>query len=171
MYMNRKLVAIAVTILLAAIGVTTALATPALGTIAANLFARGTFVQPVFAYSDGIALITDETTDHAVQEITFGPGSSSGWHTHPGVVLVTVKSGTLTRYHSDCSSDTVSAGQTFFETGGITAGFLDRGLSLGGHAGVVRNEGTVPVVVYVTYIVPTGAPLRIDRPNPGCAVN
>lgn len=162
--MNKKAVTVAVAILLAAVGVTTALATPAIGTVSAILFARGTVVEPVFAASDGILLITDNTTDHAVQEITFAPGSSSGWHTHPGVVLVTIKSGTLTRYHSDCSSETLSAGDTFFET---------RGFSLrGAHsAGVVRNEGTEPVVVYVTYIIPTDAPLRIDMPNPGCPVN
>lgn len=174
MGMNRKLVTAAVVVLLAAVGVTAALATPAIGTLTAILFARGTLVEPAFVISDDIILIADETTDHAVQTITFPPGSSSGWHTHPGVVLVTVQSGTLTRYHSDCSSDTVSAEptkQTFFETRGFSLDSRSRGSFGGAHAGVVRNEGTVPVVVYVTYIVPTGAPLRIDMPNPGCPVN
>jgi len=163
--MNRKFIALAVTILIAAAVITTALATPAVGTIA-TLFARGTFVEPVFVSSDGIVLITDKTTDHAVQTITFPPGSSSGWHTHPGVVLVTVKSGTLTRYHSDCSPEALSAGDSFWETTGF-------GGLLGGAsgAGLVRNEGTEPVVVYVSYILPTGAPLRLDAPNPGCPID
>jgi len=35
---------------------------------------------------------------------------------------------------------------------------------------VVRNETHADVINYVTFIVPTGAALRIDTPNPGCAV-
>jgi len=159
--MNRKFIALTVTILVAAVGVTTAWATDALGTVSATLFARGTFTEPVrtSVFSlDGIYLATDSTTDHVVQTITFGADSTSGWHRHPGVVLVTVKSGTLTRYDSRCRSETVTAGQSFWE-------------SSGHDAGLVRNEGTDPVVVYVTYIIPTDAPLRINTANPGCSVH
>ncbi len=170
MHMSRRFVIVCVAILVAGVSVTAALATPALGTLSSILFARGTLVEPVFAFSDGVALTADETTDHAVQTITFAPGASSGWHTHPGVVLVTVESGTLTHYNADCSSETISAKQTFYETRGIH-GTSFGGVSSGGGGTIVRNEGTVPVVVYVTYIVPAGEPLRIDMPNPGCPVN
>jgi quercetin dioxygenase-like cupin family protein len=139
-----------------AVGATVALATPAIGTIA-TLFARGTLVTPVRANADGIMLRRDHSTDHAVQTIRFPPGATSGWHRHPGVVLVTVQTGTLAHYDSSCNRTTTSAGQAFWESGP--------------HQVVVRNETTHDdVVVYVTYIVPTGAPLRIDMPNPGCAV-
>ena len=38
-----------------------------------------------------------------------------------------------------------------------------------GATGLARNESTTnPAVVYVTYIVPVGAALRIDQPDPGC---
>src|SRR5260221_8275762 len=33
-----------------------------------------------------------------VYTATFAPGSTSGWHRHPGAVIVVVKSGTLTTY-------------------------------------------------------------------------
>lgn len=153
--MGRKLTATLVASLVAVVGATVALATPAIGTLA-TLFARGALESPVRASADGVMLFTDSTTDHAVQEIVFSPGASSGWHRHPGVVLVTIKSGTLVRYHSRCNGETLTAGQSFWESGP--------------HAALVRNETTSHTVVYVTYIVPTGAPLRIDMPNPGCPV-
>jgi hypothetical protein len=154
--MGRRITATAVLlVVVATIGVTAALATPAAGLVA-NLFARGTFTTPVNANADGVKLRTHGSTDHAVQEVNFTAGSTSGWHRHPGVVLVTLKSGTLVRYHSDCSRETFTAGQSFFESGT--------------HAALVRNESHHDTIVYVSYILPTGAPLRIDMPNPGCAV-
>ena len=153
--MSRRLTVTLVAALVAAIAVTAAFATPSMGLVA-KLFARGTLMTPVRADADGIKLRTDHTTDHAVQEIVFAPGATSGWHRHPGVVLVTVQSGALAHYDSGCKRDVVSAGQTFWESGM--------------HQTVVRNETAHAATVYVTYIVPTGAPLRIDMPNPGCAV-
>lgn len=155
--MSKRLVAILVALLAAAVMVTVAVATPAVGTVTATLFARGTLTTPVRANADGIKLRTGHNTDHAVQTITFGPNSSSGWHRHPGVVLVTVQSGTAVHYDSDCKAETIAAGQTFWEAGP--------------HAAVLRNETGHDTVVYVSYIAPTGAPLRIDMPNPGCSID
>jgi quercetin dioxygenase-like cupin family protein len=152
--MSRKLIAIAVAVI-AAISVTTALATPPRGLIA-TLFARGTLTTPVRADADGIVLRTDHTTDHAVQEIVQTPGASSGWHRHPGVVLLTVKSGTVATYDSHCRREILTAGQSDWQSGT--------------EVDLVRNETAHDAVLIVTYIVPTGAPLRIDTPNPGCAV-
>ena len=134
--------------------VTVALATPALGVITATLFARGTLTTPIDANADGIVLRTQHQTDHAVQELIFAGGSSSGWHRHPGVVLVTIKSGTVVHYTADCKPETLTAGQTFWESGK--------------HATLLRNETHSDAVVYASYILPTGAALRIDMPNPGC---
>jgi quercetin dioxygenase-like cupin family protein len=155
--MSKRLIVISVAVLAAAVSVTVALATPAIGTLTATLFARGTLTSPVRANADGVMLRTGHSTDHVVQTITFGPNSSSGWHRHPGVVLVTVQSGTTVHYDSNCKPETIGAGQTFWESGQ--------------HATLLRNETDHDAVVYVTYILPTGAPLRIDMPNPGCPVN
>lgn len=84
--------------------------------------------------------------------------TTTGWHSHPGVVLVTVTSGTLIRYDSHCSPSTYPTGSAFMESGD--------------HAGLVRNESTTTAAsVNVTYLVPEGVQdggLRINKDNPGC---
>ena len=94
--------------------------------------------------------------DIAVQTINFAPGSSSGWHRHPGPVFIQVVSGTMTFYESDdptCTPVIRTAGQ----------GFLD----VGDHAHIARNETGVAAQNVVTYFAPPGAALRIDQPLPG----
>ena len=89
------------------------------------------------------------------QQATFAPGATSGWHTHPGFLTATVVSGQVVRYGTDCSSQTFAAGESFYETGT--------------HTFVVKNQGTVPAVVMVTFAVPGGTPttgLRIDESQP-----
>ena len=89
------------------------------------------------------------------QQATFAPGGFSGWHSHPGYLTGTVVSGTVVRYGTDCSSETFTAGQSFYETGAKTF--------------IVKNESTSPAVVMVTFVVPGGTPttgLRLDRPQP-----
>ena len=154
--MSRKLTAMVVALLIAAVSAATALATPALGGFLSTLLARGTLTTPVNANADGVKLRTHGSIDHAVSKITIPPGGSSGWHRHPGVVLVTVQTGTLARYDSHCNRDEFSAGQSFWEAGLQPL--------------VVRNETHSEVINYVTFIAPTGSALRIDTPNPGCAV-
>jgi hypothetical protein len=108
-----------------------------------------------------IGLDADQPVDVATQVVTFQPGGFSGWHTHPGPVFFTVRTGTLTVYEGDdpsCTPLTFPAG-----TGAVEAG-------TGTHIHMVRNEtGTVAEAV-VTYLVPVGTPqnqLRTDLPNPG----
>jgi quercetin dioxygenase-like cupin family protein len=89
------------------------------------------------------------------QQATFQPGAASGWHDHPGYLTGTVVSGQIVRYGTDCSAQTFTAGQTFYETGAKTF--------------TVRNESGDPAVVMVTFVVPGGTPttaLRIDKPQP-----
>ena len=100
-----------------------------------------------------VALI--ETPEVVTQQTTFAPGASSGWHSHPGYLTATVMSGQVERYATDCSSETFSAGQSFYETAAKTF--------------VVKNAGTVPAVLMVTFVVPGGTPttgLRVDKPQP-----
>lgn len=98
---------------------------------------------------------TKGAVDFVTQKITIAASGTSGWHTHPGVVLVTVASGALVRYHSDCAGTTLPAGAAFTESGRDPA--------------LVRNESATEAVVYVTYLVPAGtSALRVDADNPGC---
>jgi quercetin dioxygenase-like cupin family protein len=52
---------------------------------------------------------------HAV-EVTIQPGGWLGWHSHPGLSFVVVKSGTATFYEADgCTQQVIPTGGTFFE--------------------------------------------------------
>jgi len=97
--------------------------------------------------------------DAATQIVTFQPGGNSGWHTHPGPVVFTVKTGTLTVYEGEDPSCT----PVVFQAG---TGAVEAGTST--HSHMVRNETTSIAEALVTYLVPVGAnPLRTDLPNPG----
>jgi len=94
-----------------------------------------------------------------VQQARFAPGAYSGWHVHPGYLTATVVSGQVVRYGVDCSPQTFSAGQSFYETAA--------------NPFTVKNESTAEAVVLVTFVVPGGTPttgLRTDHPQPtSCA--
>ena len=55
-----------------------------------------------------------------VQHATIAPGSSTGWHTHSGAVIVVMVNGALTLYDGD---DRTCTGETF----GPGSGFTDQG--------------------------------------------
>ena len=76
-----------------------------------------------------------------------------GWHAHPGATLVMVTRGTVTRINAPgCTSDSFSAGQCFAEDPNVVH--------------VAFNKGSEVAETYVAFIVPVGAPLRIDQPAP-----
>ena len=136
----------------------TALATPGTG-VESTLFAVGTFDQLEAHSKTGkhkVHLRTKGASDVHILQNRIAPGGTFGWHSHPGPSIVVVKSGALTLYHADdpsCTPHVVTAG----------SGFVDHG----GAVHVVRNEGSVEAVVYVTSIIPHGAERRIDQPAPG----
>ena len=125
-----------------------ALATPGSG-VSGTILARGTS-------EDGLKIKTKGRTDVVVRTITIEPGGATGWHYHQGELIAVVRSGTLARTMADCSVETSTAGQSFVERDGAD------------HVHIGRNLGTEPVVLYVTYLLPEGAPLSADAPDPGC---
>ena len=151
-----------VSLLFAVVGVAvssaTALATPPSG-VTTTTFAVGQFdeigaktVSPAWQ----ARVSTKGESDLHVLQNSIAPGGSFGWHSHPGPSLVIVKTGTLTLYRGDdptCTAQVVEAG----------SGFVDAG----GDVHLVRNEGSIVTVVYVTSLVPRGALRRIDEPSPG----
>ena len=153
---------IAGTTSLAGIGVlviaAAALGTPGSG-VTSTSFAVGTFqeLEAKTVTSDWQARIsTKGATDVHVLENRIAPGGTFGWHSHPGPSIVVVKSGALTLYKADdpaCTPHVFAAG----------SGFVDEG----GDVHVVRNEGSVEALVYVTSLIPQGAGRRIDEPSPG----
>ena len=119
----------------------------------------GTFHIQSKAAGYDVELKSHDNTDIAVVNIEVTPGGHSGWHYHPGPVLVVVKTGTITFYMGDdpsCSRQVHPAGTTFIEKGGMV--------------GLARNEGTVNATVVATFFVPAGSPTRIDAAAPAnCA--
>jgi quercetin dioxygenase-like cupin family protein len=118
-----------------------------------DLIARSTITGGYTVHVDGIKVKIKGPVDVAVVHVTFQPGGTLGWHSHPGATFVMVKSGTVTRVNADgCTHETFSAGQGFFEQPNAVH--------------LAENKTSEPAETYVTFIVPVGAPLRVDEPAP-----
>jgi quercetin dioxygenase-like cupin family protein len=124
--------------------------TPSSGVVSA-LLGRGTNSDRVRVTTRDVKLVTTGPTDIVTQVLTFQPGGTSGWHGHPGAVLVVVNSGTFTRYDARCNARVYTAGQSFVE---------------GPEVAMVRNSGSGPAESIATYLVPAGSALRTDAPSP-----
>ena len=138
-----------------------ALATPGVGVISAPVHARGTNADDLNIHSKaGIKLKTKNPLDFVTQQITIAPGGTTGWHSHPGPVLVTVKAGALKLVYANdpsCDGRVYKAGESF----------VDRGDE---NVHTALSVGPVPVELWATYLVPgaPGVPFRLDAPDPGC---
>ena len=82
------------------------------------------------------------------------PGGHTGWHSHPGISFVTVKSGVATEYHGDdpLTPHVFTAGSGLVEEAG--------------HPHLIQNEGTTDLELVAFQIIPNGATRRIDEPQP-----
>jgi quercetin dioxygenase-like cupin family protein len=135
-----------------------ALATPSAGVLS-NVLSRATVGAFHVESESGrweVEMEARGISDIVTQAITLAPGGFSGWHSHPGPVFVSVKSGTLTFYEAKdprCTPHIFPAGTGFVEHGGDVH--------------IARNEGTENLTINATYIVPQHAPQRIDQPTPG----
>ena len=140
-----------------------AVATPSSGIISSPVVARGDFADAVdikFKVTDGSQEVihAPNARQTVMQSIVIGPGGHTGWHSHPGPVVVLVQSGELTLYSSHdgtCESRTYTAGQAFIDHGQ-------------GHVHLGRNTGAVNTELWVTYFdVPSGGAFRINADDPG----
>ena len=100
-------------------------------------------------FGDGV-----DVTRIQMTRFELAPGGTFGWHQHGGPVWVVVAQGTLTLYAGDegCAATTVSAGGAFLDPGDHT------------HSAV--NLGDQAVVVYATFLLPSGGAARVDVPDP-----
>jgi len=90
------------------------------------------------------------------QVLTVAPGGFVGWHSHPGPVLVVVKSGTFRSVQTDCSYKDYAAGKVYVDPG---AGHVHN---------AVNPSSTVPLEISITYLAPPGVPLRDEAPAVTC---
>lgn len=99
-------------------------------------------------------LKTKDDSTIGVDLLTIQTGGYSGWHTHAGITLVTVKSGQVAVTDGDdCSTKVYQAGE----------GFVDRG---GTHVHNVSNPYGLTAELVAVQIRPLGAPGRLDAPAP-----
>jgi quercetin dioxygenase-like cupin family protein len=128
----------------------------------------GEGINPPSTRGDGvISGGTNVNTPHVVQlrsygdlrvfdqEVTIGPLGHTGWHRHPGPVLVTVVTGTFRYQLADCSYIDYGPGQTVVDTGRVV------------HRGV-NPSTTSSASLSITYLTPVGAPLRIEADAVTC---
>ncbi|MDQ6829063.1 MAG: cupin domain-containing protein [Gemmatimonadota bacterium] len=96
--------------------------------------------------------------DIVVRTHDYAPGSSTGWHTHPGPVFITVLEGKVTFYEFDdptCTPKIVSKGEGYVDTGR-------------GHIG--RNESEAPAKDVTVIFAPVSHAFRAElhAPAPQC---
>lgn len=110
-------------------------------------------------------------SDILVQHSALEPGGYSGWHSHPGPVIVAVKSGVVGFYspgrrrrprQANDPSDRATQGcrVEYFTAG--SAYFVEAN-----DVHFIRNEGSVVYEDFATFVLPVGVPARTDEPSPG----
>ena len=147
--------------------VNTVFGTPPSNIVSAPVLARGQFTDRVdakfkVATNWGVHVADVQGAGEVVvQQITLGPGGSTGWHSHPGPVVVVIQSGSFLLKHVDhgtCIEQRFAAGDAFVDHG---QGRVHIGLN---------PSTTTSVTLYATYFdVATAGAFRLDAAAPaGC---
>jgi quercetin dioxygenase-like cupin family protein len=143
-----------------------AVATPSLGVLSNIVSVIGTVNHDIHAHAhvalpgsdDGFSaeLETEGPANFIVQDAVFVPGGTTGWHKHPGVLLLslTADSGSVDWYDAKCQKHVYNAGDSWTE--GTTLHDVVNNSSLNAH-------------FIVTYVVAKGVAKRTDEPAPSCA--
>ncbi len=156
-------------VLLSTLGIATmALATPPLGFIVNQILATGVITSNINENIQmaknldgtvapwGVELQAHGATDTYVQHLQLAPGGYSGWHSHPGILIATVTSGSIDFYDANCQKRTVNTGEVYFENGKVHG---------------IINNGPQSADLYISYLIKHGAPRRIEEDAPACAVS
>jgi quercetin dioxygenase-like cupin family protein len=159
---GRQLAAAAIVAAVSCVTVAAVL-TPSFGVVSAPVLARAGFAEPTdlkfkIKGQNQQVIQVNNAQETVIQQVVIAPGGHTGWHSHPGPVVVLIKSGQMSFYDSDdptCTVRTYSAGQAFIDSGQ-------------GHVHIARNEGSVNLELWATYFdVPAGGAFRINADSPG----
>jgi quercetin dioxygenase-like cupin family protein len=93
-------------------------------------------------------------TDFYIQRLVLAPGGYSGWHSHPGILMGTVVSGSIDFFNDKCEKHTVNAGEMYFENA---------------NAHGIINNGSVNADLSIAYLIKHNAPRRLEASAPVCA--
>jgi quercetin dioxygenase-like cupin family protein len=143
-----------------------AMATPTIGAWFIVILSTGTVNHDVNAHAHVALAGTEEgfnaqietegAANFIVQDVKFSPGGTTGWHSHPGVLLLSLAadSGPIDWYDAHCVKHTYNAGDSWTE-----------GTTL--HD--VVNHSSIDAHFIVTYVVAKGVNKRTDQAAPACA--
>lgn len=145
-------------VLIAGAAATIALATPGSGTTTTT-FVTADFTNSVHANSDRVKFQTKDPTTVRVQKLVWTAGAFSGWHHHPGVIIVTVQSGSVTVEDSSCSSVTYGPG------------LPDGAVFVEGGDNPIQVTSASGATEYAMQVAPAANPpvFRIEDDPPACA--
>jgi quercetin dioxygenase-like cupin family protein len=126
------------------------------GTAERDIHAHGHLVIPGMDEDFSAVLATDGDSNIIQQEVKFSPGGTTGWHKHPGIVVLTLAadSGPVDWYDAECGKTIYKAGDSWTE---------------GTKLHDVVNRSSIDAHFLVTYIVAEGVNKRTDEPAPRCA--
>ena len=144
-----------------------ALGTPIIGVIApllavgnqsANMHARGT-AETSTGEPFRIRLETEGPATVSIQDFSFAgstatQASQNGWHSHPGMVVVTLLSGSIRWYNENCEPSDYKAGDSWVE---------------GSQLHAFRVTSAIPVHGIAAFVTAQGQALRTDEGAPACA--
>jgi len=101
-----------------------------------------------------VKLSTEGPSTMSTQDGAYGPGGHNGWHSHPGMVAVTIVSGAIQWFNEECEETDYKAGDSWTE---------------GSQLHYFRVVGPTGVHLTAFFITAQGAPLRTDEAAPACA--
>lgn len=124
----------------------------AVGTHKADLEARGKGVS-VSGTPFRVRLDADGPSTSSIQDAAIAPGGHNGWHSHPGMVVVILLSGSITWYDENCNPTNYTAGDSWVEGSQL-------------HAFKVTSSTAIHLMAY--FLTAQGVPVRTDQPAPAC---
>jgi hypothetical protein len=101
-----------------------------------------------------VELETEGPSTISTQDAAYGIGGVNGWHSHPGMVAVTLVSGSIQWFDENCVETDYTAGASWTE---------------GSKPHYFRVVGTGGIHLTAFFITAQGAALRTDESAPACA--
>jgi hypothetical protein len=101
-----------------------------------------------------VQLETEGPSTISTQDAAYSVGGVNGWHSHPGMVAVTLVSGSIQWFDENCVETDYTAGQSWAE---------------GSKLHYFRVVGTAGIHLTAFFITAQGAALRTDETAPACA--
>jgi quercetin dioxygenase-like cupin family protein len=157
---KTKVVIGAAAVAAAVVGI--AYATPIVG-LASPLFSVGQHASDIRTHGVArtpsgeefeVRLRTEGPSTMSTQDAAYAAGGHNGWHSHPGMVVVTIVSGALQWFDENCVETDYKAGDSWTE---------------GSQIHYFRVVGTTGLHATAFFITAQGAALRTDEAAPPCA--